>query len=120
MGLMIAAAILGLSSLLFNRPGNFNIRPEYKPGGKLILVGSYRFFRHPMYVSVLFAAIGAAVMQMSMMKMIAVVVLLLVLEKKARMEELAMNKQFPEYSNYLKHSHRWLPFNFTEKGENHD
>ncbi len=114
LGFILAAVFLGVTTLLFNRPGNFNIRPEYKPGGQLILQGSYRFFRHPMYVSVILAALGAVLMQLQLMKLILVAFLFLVLEKKARLEEVAMSKQFPEYSDYMEQSYRWLPFNFNK------
>ena len=37
--LIIAGVALGLAALVANRPDNFNIRPEPKPTGRLIIGG---------------------------------------------------------------------------------
>ena len=46
-----AALALGVWVLSHNRPGNFRVRPQPKPGARLVLGGPYRFMRHPMYTS---------------------------------------------------------------------
>lgn len=56
----MACTMLGLWTLWFNRPGNFNIRPEPHPDGHLVQEGPYRWVRHPMYGAVQLLAAGAA------------------------------------------------------------
>ncbi|MDQ3261228.1 MAG: hypothetical protein M3Q00_10690, partial [Pseudomonadota bacterium] len=46
---VVASIALGIYTLLYNRLGNFNIRPEPKASGRLITSGPYRLIRHPMY-----------------------------------------------------------------------
>ena len=54
------SALLGVWTLAWNRPGNFNIRPEPKAGGQLVTGGPYRLMRHPMYTAVLLFAVPAS------------------------------------------------------------
>jgi hypothetical protein len=58
LAVFLFGAVMGVWTLAFNRPGNFNIRPDLKPDARLVLDGPYAYVRHPMYVSVLL--IGAA------------------------------------------------------------
>src|SRR5512134_3536099 len=57
--LLLASAAVGIAALAANRPGNFNIRPEPKAGGRLVTSGIYRWIRHPMYGAVLLALLAA-------------------------------------------------------------
>src|SRR5659263_263910 len=52
------SVVLAAWTLVYNRPGNFNIRPTPKVHGVLVTTGPYRWIRHPMYTSVLLG--GAA------------------------------------------------------------
>ncbi len=106
---MLLGVVLGLSALAYNRPGNFNIRPVYKQGAEAILKGPYQLFRHPMYVSVLLTVIGVLIMQLAGYKWLAFLVLFLVLNKKAALEEKAMRENHVEYLIYHQQSYRWLP-----------
>ena len=49
-GVSVALAVV---TLLYNQPGNFNIRPTPKTWGTLVTSGPYHWIRHPMYTSVL-------------------------------------------------------------------
>ena len=55
-----AGSALGGWALAANRPGNFNIRPTPRAGGRLVQAGPYRWIRHPMYTAVLSCALAAA------------------------------------------------------------
>jgi protein-S-isoprenylcysteine O-methyltransferase Ste14 len=48
LALLGCAVVLGLWTLVYNRPGNFNIRPEPKVSGQLVTSGPYQYIRNPM------------------------------------------------------------------------
>ncbi len=110
--LIVAAVILSVYTLLHNRLGNFNIRPEPKATGQLITSGPYRFIRHPMYSTVLIAALAFVVAENIWLKLGLWVALALVLSTKASFEEQLMREKFSEYGAYLERSNRFIPFIF--------
>lgn len=107
--LLAASAFVGLWALASNRPGNFNIRPEPKEGGRLVTHGPYRWVRHPMYLAVLlftaaFATAGDA------WQWAALAALAAVLLAKARREERGMALAHPGYADYRARTRAIVPF----------
>jgi len=107
--LLVAGLAIGAWAISANRPGNFNIRPEPKEGGRLVTAGPYRWIRHPMYLAVLvtmaaFVAAGDAAQ--------AVLWLLLagVLAAKAVREERGLVLAHPGYAAYRERTRAILPF----------
>lgn len=114
-GLWIAAAGVGLAALAANRIGNFNIRPDPHPQGRLITQGIYHWVRHPMYASVLLAATGAAVAAAEGWRLFAwgaVLALVAVLTVKSMLEERWLAERHPEYLAYAMRTRRFLPGRF--------
>ena len=107
--LLLGGVLLGLWALSANRPGNFNIRPQPKSGGKLIEKGPYHMIRHPMYLSVILVGLAAALVSMQTVAWICWAVLVAVLAAKAILEEKALLQQMPEYSQYRARTSRFLP-----------
>lgn len=110
------ALVLGASALAaaawvlaYNRPGNFNIRPDPRVGGRLITQGPYRFVRHPMYVSLLLGAGAVALASHGVAQGLLWLVLLLVLEGKAAMEERLLAQRWPAYAAYRARTGRFMP-----------
>ena len=95
--------------LAYNRPGNFNIRPDPRAGGVLITGGPYRWVRHPMYVSLLLGAGAVAVAAHAPTQAVLWLVLLGVLEGKASMEERLLTLRWPEYDAYRARTGRFMP-----------
>lgn len=109
--LLVAAGIgVGLWALTANRPGNFNIRPEPKSGGKLVTGGPYRHVRHPMYLAVLLAMLGFCAGYATLWRWAALAALALVLAAKARIEEKALTERHPGYAAYARTTRRIVPF----------
>jgi protein-S-isoprenylcysteine O-methyltransferase Ste14 len=107
--LLALGAFTGLWALASNRPGNFNIRPEPKEGGRLVTHGPYRWVRHPMYLAVLlfsaaFATAGDA------WQWAALAALAAVLFAKARREERGMALAHPGYADYRARTRAIVPF----------
>jgi protein-S-isoprenylcysteine O-methyltransferase Ste14 len=86
--LALAGAALGVAAVRANRPGNFNIHPAPREGGKLVEHGPYRWLRHPMYSAVL---------------------LLAVLVVKALIEERWLAERHAGYAAYCRRTARLLP-----------
>jgi protein-S-isoprenylcysteine O-methyltransferase Ste14 len=104
-----AALVLAIWTLRFNRPGNFNLRPEVKPGAQLVLTGPYAFIRHPMYTSIFLFGIAALLVYPLWSKLACWLLLAVVLHAKAKMEEAALMARFPGYGDYAARVGRFLP-----------
>jgi protein-S-isoprenylcysteine O-methyltransferase Ste14 len=109
LALLHCAAALGAWTILHNRPGNFNIRPEPKASGRLVTGGPYRFVRHPMYCAVLLFAAAEVLAYADPWKIAAWLVLALVLGAKAALEERGLVAQFPGYAEYAARVRRFIP-----------
>jgi protein-S-isoprenylcysteine O-methyltransferase Ste14 len=108
---LVAAAIaMGLWALTANRPGNFNIRPEPKPGGQLVTSGPYRYVRHPMYLAVLLGMLGFCAGYATPWRWASLAALAIVLAIKAGVEERAMAAHHPGYADYARGTKRIVPF----------
>jgi len=111
-GVTLAGAALGAWTLWFNRPGNFDIRPQVKPSAKLILAGPYRYLRHPMYSTVLLGSAGLVQFHPAAWLYLALAALFVVMFAKATLEERSLTARFPEYANYAKSVRRFVPYLF--------
>ena len=101
---------VGAWALTANRPGNFNVRPEPKPGGQLVTRGPYAYVRHPMYLAVMVAMLGFCLGYGTPWRWAALVALGIVLVIKLHMEEEAMAARHPGYAEYARSTKRIVPF----------
>ena len=106
------SAALGAWTLIHNRPGNFNIRPEPKASGQLVTSGPYRFVRNPMYSAVLLFAAAEVVAYGDFWKILCWLALALVLLAKAMLEERGLREQHAAYAEYAKRVCRFIPWVF--------
>ena len=107
--LLAAGGAIGAWALFANRPGNFNIRPEPKKGGRLVTGGPYRWVRHPMYLAVLLAA-AAFCVDGGAAEWGAWVALASVLFAKALREERQLPAFHPEFAAYRRRTRAIFPF----------
>lgn len=107
--LALAGVALGAWAVACNRPGNFNIRPEPRAGGQLIVRGPYRWIRHPMYTAVIALAAACASVIGAAAGWLAVAALAAVLVAKASVEERALLVAHPGYAVYRARTKRFLP-----------
>lgn len=84
--------------------------PQPSCTGRLVQRGVYGLMRHPLYTAVILASIGWALFEASWPAMVGAGALALLLDAKARREELWLRQQFPEYSDYEKRVRRFLPW----------
>ena len=107
--LALTGALLGLAALQANRPGNFNIHPEPRAGGRLVARGAFRWVRHPMYAAVLLLTAAAAVVAASAAAALGWAALLAVLVLKAGLEERWLAEHHAGYADYCRRTRRLLP-----------
>jgi protein-S-isoprenylcysteine O-methyltransferase Ste14 len=101
--------LLGVWSLASNRPGNFNIRPLPRDGGRLVQSGPYRWIRHPMYSAVMLCGIACVWANPLPRAWLALAALVAVLAIKASLEERWMQDAHADYANYRARTRRFLP-----------
>jgi protein-S-isoprenylcysteine O-methyltransferase Ste14 len=101
--------LLGLYTLLHNRPGNFDVYPEPLPNACLVTSGPYRWIRHPMYSSLLLFMLGIALYRHGWPNYLGMVLLALAIFGKMRSEEAHLHLKFEDYSAYVKRTHRLVP-----------
>jgi protein-S-isoprenylcysteine O-methyltransferase Ste14 len=107
--LVAAGAALGLWALSANRPGNFNVRPMPRAGGRLVQHGPYRWIRHPMYTAVIACAVACAWADGTRWGWLGAAALTAVLAIKAALEERWMVQEHPGYREYRARTSRFLP-----------
>jgi protein-S-isoprenylcysteine O-methyltransferase Ste14 len=105
-----AGIAVGAWALTANRLGNFNIRPEVKPSGRLVTHGPYTYVRHPMYLAVMLATLGFCLGYGAPWRWAALAALGIVLMVKAGIEETAMAARHPGYAEYARTTKRIVPF----------
>ncbi len=110
MSILLVGAAFGLWAIMYNRLGNFNIRPELKDGCQLITTGPYKFVRHPMYTSVMLITFGMAVSTPIYLEWSSFLLLIFVLALKAIREERLWCEGSEMYRVYRKRTKRFIPF----------
>ena len=108
--LLVAGLLLGAWALLVNRPENINVNPLPREGAELCFTGPYQFVRHPMYLAVLATIAGFVLMNFCLVSFLAWIGLLVVLERKADLEEQLLKQRSVDYSAYCQRTkYRLIP-----------
>lgn len=107
--LLVSGIAVGAWALAANRPGNFHIRPDPHPEGRLVTHGPYAYVRHPMYLSVLLVMAAFAVSG-DAWQWLAWVALAGVLVAKARREERGLAPLHAGYEAYRARTRAIVPF----------
>jgi len=115
--LFAAGAALVLGGLLFTvwarvvLGGNWSGSVTLKREHEIIRSGPYRWIRHPIYTGLLLAFVGSALARPEWRGGLAVLIVVVALWRKLRLEERWLAELFgPAYSDYKRHSWALLPF----------
>ena len=108
--LFIASAIIGVTAIINMKISNLNIMPELKDNHKLATNGIYKYIRHPMYTSVILLCLGFLLTEITTVNIIAMLVLIIDLFLKSRLEEKLLEQRFNSYKDYKNSTYRFLPF----------
>jgi len=114
-GTIVGVSLLILGGLLtaagfFSLGANLSVLPRPPEKGALVETGAYRLVRHPIYSGIFFAAMGWGVWLHSWPAIGYALILFIVLDLKARLEERWLREKFPGYDGYLKRVRRLIPF----------
>ena len=109
---IVIALFIGILAIFEHKRGNFNIRPDIKDNCELVMSGIYRFVRHPMYLSVLLAMFGVAIMYFTYYEFALFIFLVITLVVKLLYEEHLWKCHDKEYGEYMKKTKRLIPFLF--------
>lgn len=107
-GLIIAGLGLG-GSAAWALGRQVRLHPSPPAGAVLRTTGPYRHTRHPMYVGMILAAAGVALLRARGSSVVALAGMIAVLSSKATVEERALLTRFPAYSDYCRGTPRCLP-----------
>jgi len=83
--------------------------PQPRAGSQLVQHGIYSRVRHPLYTSVMVAALGWALIWQSAAAFAAALTLIPFFHAKARREERWLNQTFSAYADYARRVPRFLP-----------
>ena len=114
--LTVAGAVLLTLSAVIGGAGAIGLGrgltpyPRPSANARLVQRGIYAQMRHPLYTSVMAAALGWAVIWQSWPALLAGLVLILFFDAKSRHEERWLREQFPEYSQYAHRVRRFIPW----------
>lgn len=86
-----------------------SVLPEVRTNAALVTAPPYRWFRHPMYSGVLAFCGGLVATSYAHWKLGVWLLLLLVLDAKARYEERLLAERFAGYEEYRRRTWRLLP-----------
>lgn len=111
-----AGALLAALGLLLGASGaarfGRSLTPMPKPGrsGELVTEGPFRWIRHPIYSGLLLLSLGVAIVLPSALGLGVLVVLALVLDRKAAREEAWLTEQFSGYAAYIRRTRKFIPY----------
>ncbi len=108
----LVGLVIGLLGIYEHKSGNFNIRPVIKENCELVTTGIYAYIRHPMYLSVLVAMFGIAVIYFTYYEFAIYILLFVTMFIKMFYEESLWKCHSPAYIEYMKKTKRFLPFIF--------
>lgn len=112
----IVGAFLGFLGLLlgvlsFRALGrNFRVFAAPRRSGTLIKKGVYAWIRHPMYIGVVLAMLGYAVVWNAVYSLVLVLGCAMCYVIKAVKEEQLLREKYPEYAAYTQTTWRFIPY----------
>ena len=105
-----AAGIVLLVAAIARIGQSIQIAPEPKKNATLVTSGVYRWFRHPIYTSIVMIVVGLFLRKPALATAVAGVLVIIFLVIKVRFEEKLLRARYPEYSAYMERSIGILPW----------
>ena len=118
-GLRFAAAVAGGVLILGGvflawfgiRDLDRSMSPMPRPRASAVLIqdGVYRRLRHPIYAALMLISLGWGLLMASFLALGLAIALALLLDLKARREEIWLRDRYPGYAEYATHTKRFVP-----------
>jgi protein-S-isoprenylcysteine O-methyltransferase Ste14 len=106
--LLVGAGVALAGAVALGR--NLTPFPEPKAEARLVRHGVYAVIRHPLYTSVIAAALGWALVWQSWPALLLASALIPFFHAKARQEERRLREKFPAYAAYEQQVRRFIPW----------
>ncbi len=106
----VAGLFIGGMAVFTLGIGNFKIAPLVKINGRFIDKGIYSLIRHPMYLSLILITFALVSDYFSWPRLLIAILLCLNLLAKLHIEEFYLNRYYNQYEDYMKRTHRLIPF----------
>ncbi len=103
----VGLVILALS--IFKLGGSLTASPIPKNDSVLKTDGLYKWMRHPIYTGLIATALGLAIEAESLLAILVALVLIALLNYKAKWEETFLLERYPEYRSYMSKTGRFVP-----------
>jgi protein-S-isoprenylcysteine O-methyltransferase Ste14 len=103
----VGLVILALS--IFKLGASLTASPIPKNDSELKTDGLYKWMRHPIYTGLIATALGLAIEAESLLAILVALVLIVLLNYKAKWEESFLLKRYPEYRTYMSKTGRFVP-----------
>lgn len=114
--LVVAAYAISFAALLYLRR-SFAVFVEVRDG---VMVGPYRFVRHPMYLGYIFIVVAFLLVQPSAGTIAVSIFLLAIMFFRARLEEQMLKEHVPRYAEYAKRTGMLFPMPWRAAGRRGD
>ena len=109
-GVVVLIAGLVLAAVAFVQLGSsLTPLPEPMPKAELKAQGLYGFCRHPLYLAVLMCALGMALIKGGVLHPLLLLGLSVLLRGKAKREEQALLRHYPDYGAYQQRVPAFFP-----------
>lgn len=111
-GFQVLGIGVALWGLFAGNPFGFNMQPEVK-SETLFTKGPFGLVRNPMYLGLILVFVPSVIVSPSLMRWIALIVLITVLLFKIFSEEIFLQQKFKEeYTDYKTKTYRLIPYIF--------
>jgi protein-S-isoprenylcysteine O-methyltransferase Ste14 len=113
---LILAVPLALAALVFAALGSHHLRDYLTPlpypvdHSQVVQHGVYALVRHPLYTSLLSAALAWTLYTLSLAHLLLLIVGFLFFDVKARKEEAWLSARHPEYHDYARRVRKFIPY----------
>lgn len=108
--MLAVGGVIGLWALQVMGLRQVKVFPEVPSLGNLIVLGPYRWVRHPMYTSVLLVTLAWTMGNPLTFRIILWAGLVITLLIKLRYEERLLMERFPDYEVYRRQTKGLIPF----------
>ena len=108
----VAVVVLALAVLEYRKVNASlpNVVPTPDAHAGLVTSGIYSKIRHPIYTAVLLGAFGLALAHGHFAPLVVALVMILFFTHKAMYEEQLLQAAYPQYTEYMQQTGRFLPF----------
>lgn len=108
-GLGLLIILVALATYFWVNGSLVNVSPEPDAQAELVVVGIYRYIRHPIYSGVMLAAVGAALAHGHWAALAVALLLCLFFTYKSFFEERWLVRVYSNYHAYRQRAGRFLP-----------